>query len=159
MRFAAGLVLGAFALSVAGAAGPAGPSSAIDQFSAAGEGAFHFGKKGEGVGYFNFDVHAGSKPSGTFLFGAEDHHKYPDVVIRLTALERVVVDGRTVTIRGKGTQQQYPVHFTATATDGTGGKPDTFHIQTRPAQPGGEGEFHASGELFLGDVRVGAGET
>lgn len=160
MRFAAGLVLGAVALSVAGAAGPAGPSSALDPFSAAGVGAIHFGKKGESIGFFDFNVHAGGKATGTFLFGAEHHQSYPEVVVRMSALERVTIEGRSVTIRGKGALQETPVYFTATAVDGMGGKPDTFRIDCVPAAGGDKSaHFHAEGEVFSGSLRVGVGET
>lgn len=157
----AGIVLATGVMVTAGAAGPAGPASAVDANTAAGTGAIHFGKKGTGVGFFDFNVVATAKPTGTFFFGGEDHHGYPDVVIRLHGLDRVVINGRTAYIKGKGALQDHPVLFTVVATDGTNGKPDTFKIDTVPAHgdDDGDGFFHAEGEVFNGSIRVGVGES
>jgi hypothetical protein len=144
----------AVGLSCALAVGGAAPLFSSDG-SAVGSGAIHFGKKGEGVGYFDFAFQAGPKPTGTFVFAGEDHHRYPHVIIRLDAIETLDISGRTVTLKAKANIHDEPVILHVSATDADGSKADTFGLR---ALESGKVVFEAEGELFIGDIQVGADE-
>ncbi len=125
---------------------------AADNRPASGVGAISYGEKGENAGYFDFSVAHGST-IGTFLYAAEDHDHYPEVVVRLDTIDRVQVTGRSFTIRAKGTLQEDPVMIHASGTDGLeAGEPDTFTIK---CYAGRKIVYEAEGEVFLGDIEVG----
>ncbi len=136
----------------------ASESSADPQVAAAsqGKGTIHFGKDGHGVGLFDFEVDF-SNPQiiGNVLFAGEDHHDYPDVIVRMTKIETASIEDRTFTCAGGGTRFDDDVYVTVTAWDGSGtGQADWLHIHCMDA--GGKEVFHAEGEVFIGDIVVGS---
>ncbi|MHC4428901.1 MAG: hypothetical protein ACYS0D_09925 [Planctomycetota bacterium] len=148
------------ALAVAGCVLTAsGPVGRVNE-SAQGEGSIRFGDGEHGRGYFLFEVEAGQTgDEGRFFFAAEDHHEYPDVVIRIQSILRVDVGGRVARIKAQGHLQFIPVVIEAVAVDNVGtGNPDEFSVETTPlhGDDDGDGHFHASGKLFRGDIQVGA---
>ena len=156
-------VIAGLAACVAGvlmAVAPLGTTAGLDRHSAVGEGSFQFGKAGHG--YFNFNLRGGAHPHGTLVFGAENHHGYPSVVIRLDVIERVRLAGNRVTMLAKGHLHDVPVKIRMTAIDGYGPNPDTFEIETR-GHLNGDGDidpnFHAAGSLTRGSITVGLGES
>ena len=146
----------ALALAAIGMAAP-GPVGRVDD-SATGSGSIVFGDGGHGRGFFDFDVVDGNTGDhGRFLFGGEDHHSYPEIVIRVQEVLRVDIRGRTVRIKARGTLQRIPVVVVVVAVDNIGtGVRDDFSVETTPLNGADdEGRFHASGKVFKGNVHVG----
>ncbi len=137
---------------------PAASESSADPqvaTAATGKGTIHFGKDGHGVGLFDFNVDF-SKPqiTGSVLFAGEDHHGYPDVIIRMTKIETASIEDRTFTCAGGGTRFDDEVYVNVIAWDGSGTEEaDWLHIHCTDAD--GQEVFHAQGEVFIGDIFVG----
>ena len=122
--------------------------------SASGNGSMSFGEHGDSVGLIEFDVGAGHSPSGSLLFAAEDHHRYPDIIVRLDKIDRATFAHHKVKFWGDGMLHDEPVSIKVTAFDGEDAdEPDTFSIKCK----NGEGNviFEADGELFSGDISIG----
>lgn len=139
-------------LGVAGAA-PA-PKNAPPAL-ASGDGSIKFGKDGHGVGYFNFDVKASPRPSGSLLFAAEDHHLYPHDIVRVSKITEVTFGRRTAEFSGTGALHDTPVSMKVSIFDGDGtDRPDRFSITCTDKQ--GHVVLHAEGDVFVGGLVVGA---
>lgn len=123
--------------------------------SASGEGVISFDKHGHG--YLLFEVERGENGiSGSLLFAGEDHHDglYPDIIVRLKDIEKVVFGERSVEIKGKGRLHDQTVYITSTAYDGEGTEnADQFSITCTDGK--GKVVFEAEGDLTSGDVQVG----
>lgn len=110
-----------------------------------------------GRGYLLFQVER--KPQGivgSLLFAAEAHHGmlYPDIIVRLNHIQEVSFGQHHVSFSGKGKLQDDTVEVKVTARDGSHqDEHDHFSIKCNNAK--GEVVFHASGELFAGDIKVG----
>jgi hypothetical protein len=113
-----------------------------------------FGEHGDSVGLIEFNVQGGRTPTGSLLFAAEDHHRYPDIIVRLDQITRATFGRRTIRLSGQGKLHDDPVTVTVFAFDGEGtAKPDRFSIKCVNGQ--GQVVLKARGELFNGDIRVG----
>jgi hypothetical protein len=153
-RIMVGVVLVASGATFVAAFGDPPPLSGGNQNSASGHGSMSFGEHGDSVGLIEFDVGGGRSPSGSLLFAAEDHHRYPGIIVRLEKITRAAFGRRTVRFSGQGALHDDPVTVTVFAFDGEGtAKPDRFSIKCVNGQ--GKVVFKARGELFNGDIRVG----
>ncbi len=110
-----------------------------------------------GRGYLLFQVDRTPQGIvGSLLFGAEEHHGmlYPDIIVRVSHIKEVSFGQHHVVFSGRGNLQDDPVEVTVTARDGAyRDEPDHFSIKCHNTK--GEVVFHASGELFAGDIKVG----
>ena len=146
------------ALLVAGATLSLGFASTARE--ASGEGSISFGHEeddeGEGRAYFRFAITDGEDVTGTLIFAAEHHHeRFPDVVIELGSIDEVAFDGETVKFSGLGRLHDDPVTVSVAAHDNDGkDHADRFVIECTDS--GGATVFAADGELFRGDIIVGA---
>ena len=146
----------AFPLLMASAELP-GVAAAEVEFSAAGHGSMAFGHQGEGRGYFKFDLQqVDGQITGTLLFAAEAHHEmmFPNVIVRLSNIEKSSFGRHRVKFSGQGALHNDPVSVTVTAYDNASSrKADRFVIKC----VGNHGKviFEADGEVFLGDLTVG----
>jgi len=130
------------------------PSKTAIPSSASGQGSIRFGEHGAGVGTFVFNVEQGAGVTGSLVFAAEDHHDYPDIIVRVDNIEGAAFELRSVSFSGAGKLHDDPVSVSVSAFDGKGVRaPDTFAIECTNSQ--GEVVFEAQGEVFIGDVRVG----
>ena len=110
-----------------------------------------------GRGYLLFQVER--KPQGivgSLLFGAEQHHGmlYPEVIVRVSNIQEVSFGQHHVEFSGKGKLHDDPVEVRVVARDGTH-RDEHDHFSIKCRNPKGEVVFHASGELFAGDIKVG----
>lgn len=110
-----------------------------------------------GRGYLLFQVER--KPQGivgSLLFAAEDHHGmlYPDIIVRLNYIQEVSFGQHHVSFSGKGKLQDDTVEVKVTARDGSH-QDEHDHFSIKCHNTKGEVVFHASGELFAGDIKVG----
>jgi hypothetical protein len=143
--------IGSVALSgfIAAAAGP----RAYSADSATGLGVMVFDGKEAGTGYFDFALQGGDQPAGSLVFGAEHDEGYPDFVIVLEQIDRLSINGKSFTLKGRGRLHDDAVTIRVAATDGNGTpNPDTFRIQ---ASRGMNVLFTAEGEVTSGDIQVG----
>ncbi len=154
-RIIAGVVLVVSSVTLLATVDAAKPRSGGNRDnSASGNGSMSFGEHGDGVGLIEFDVGGGNPPSGSLLFAAEDHHSYPDIIVRMDKITRATIGRRTVRFSGQGALHDDPVTITVFAFDGEGtAKPDRFSIKCVNGQH--KVVFKARGELFNGDIRVG----
>lgn len=130
------------------------PSKTAIPSSASGQGSMRFGEHGDGVGTFVFDVKQGAGVTGSLLFGAEDEHSFPDIVVRMDDIEIATFERRSVSFSGSGRLHDDPVSVTVSVFDGKGARaPDTFAIECTNSQ--GKVVFEAQGEVFIGKVHVG----
>lgn len=130
------------------------PSNNANPSSASGQGSIRFGEHGDGVGTFVFVVEQGGGVNGSLLFAAEDHHSYPDIIVRMESIEGAAFELRSVSFSGSGRLHDDPVTVTVSVFDGKGArKPDTFAIECTNSR--GKVVFKARGEVFIGDVRIG----
>ena len=102
-------LLTCMALAVCGAlmAAP-GPIGRIAD-TATGAGRITFGNGGHGRGFFDFAVEGGRGTYGRILFGGEDHHSYPKIVIRVDEVIKVDILRNTVRITARGRFHNTPV--------------------------------------------------
>lgn len=123
--------------------------------AAAGNGTMTFGEDGHGVGLFEFEVaRHGSGLDGSLLFAAEDHHDYPEIIVRMDDIEQAEFTQRSIKFSGKGKLHEAPVTVSVSASDGAGTvQPDRFSIICTDAK--GTVVLEAEGELSTGDIRVG----
>lgn len=153
-RIMAGVVLVASSAAVIAALGAATPLLGGSQSSATGKGSMSFGEHGDSVGLIEFDVRRGRPPTGSLLFAAEDHHRYPDIIVRMDKISRATFGKHRVKFSGQGKLHDDPVTVSVSAFDGEGtAKPDRFSIKCTNGD--GKVVFEARGELFSGDVSVG----
>jgi hypothetical protein len=125
--------------------------------SATGKGSMTFGHEQEGVGFFEFNISAGTETSGTLLFAAEHHDHYPDIIVRVSKIDRARFGQGWVKFSANGMLHDDPVRVRGGAWDGAAtDKPDRFKITCTNGK--GEVVLDASGELFKGDIVVGAAE-
>ncbi|MHC4413843.1 MAG: hypothetical protein ACYS0G_01025 [Planctomycetota bacterium] len=154
-RLAFGIVLAASAIAVVAAFGPP-PVAKGGEGSASGHGAITFEEDGRGLVQFEIRQDA-EGTSGSLLFAAEHHHAYPDIIIRMSEIDSARFRDRSVKFSGKGWLHDDRVYVTASAFDGEGTKrADSFSITCSRYK--GEVVFAARGELFTGDIVVGAPE-
>jgi len=138
-----------------GAADGVSAATAAPAALASGDGSIKFGKDGHGVGYFNFDVTASPRPSGSLLFAAEDHHLYPHDIVRASNITKATFGRRTAEFSGTGALHDTPVSIKVTIFDGNGtDRPDRFSILCTDKQ--GRVVLHAEGDVFVGSLVVGA---
>ncbi len=138
-------------------AGLPGVAAAAAEQSAVGNGTMAFGHENEGRGYFLFNIQQGDEITGTLLFAAEDHHEmmYPDIIVRMAKIETAKFGRHSVRFSGPGALHDDPVAVTVTAHDNASSrKADRFTIKCVNGK--GKVVFEAKGEVFLGDIRVGA---
>ncbi len=153
-RIMVGVVLVASSAHLVAAFGAPPQLSGGNQNSAAGHGSMSFGEHGDSVGLIEFNVQGGRAPTGSLLFAAEDHHRYPGVIVRLDQIARATFGRHTIRFSGPGKLHDDPVTVTVFAFDGEGtAKPDRFSIKCVNGQ--GKVVLKARGELFTGDIRVG----
>ena len=146
-------ILASSALLEVASTAPLGSESAVPG-SASGQGSMHFGEHGDGVGTFVFDVRSDTETTGSLLFGAEDHHGFPDIVVRMEGVNHAVFAERSVDFSGEGRLHDAPVFVIVSAIDGEGTEtPDWFSIECTDSN--GEVVFKAQGDLFIGDIVVG----
>ncbi len=154
---AVALFAAAFSLLIASAGLPSA-AAADAEFSAVGHGSMAFGHEGEGRGYFKFDLRqVDGQITGSLLFAAEDHHEmmFPEVIVRLSNIERASFGRHRVRFSGKGALHNDPVSVTVTARDNASSrKADRFAIKCVGSK--GKVVFEADGEVFLGDLQVGS---
>lgn len=156
-RLVAGLILVACTVPLLAPSNAPSVSLADLPTAASGQGSMSFGKDGHGVGFFLFQVASGDPVTGSLVFAAEDHHRYPDIIVRMEAIDKVGFRARAVSFSGQGRLHDEDVHVSATGYDGEGTKkPDTFTI--RCTNNAGEIVFEASGEVFIGNVTVGSAQ-
>ncbi len=152
---AAGLGPAAASVQDSSAESAVSATAAADRI-ASGLGTINFGDHGDGVAMFEFNVSATPRAQGSLLCAAEDHHAYPDVIIRVNEIVSVRFKSRTVMITARGHLHDDPVTVYVTAFDGSGSsRPDRFAIKTVGAGGNAGGDFHAEGEVVNGDIRVG----
>lgn len=122
--------------------------------SATGDGSMSYGEHGDSVGLIQFEISRNRALTGSLLFAAEDHHRYPDLIVRMDEIERATFGRRTVRFTGRGALHDEQVSVTVFAFDGAGTpNPDRFSIKC--TNDGGEVVLQARGELFSGDISVG----
>jgi hypothetical protein len=136
----------------------AGPLLAPDgNHAATGKGSMTFGHEEEGVGFFEFNISAGSETKGRLLFAGEHHDHYPDIIVRVEKIDRARFGQGWVRFSARGALHDDPVRVTGQAWDGAAvNKPDRFSI--RCVNSSGAVVLEADGELFRGDIVIGTPE-
>jgi hypothetical protein len=125
--------------------------------AATGKGSMTFGHDEEGVGFFEFNISAGTETTGKLLFAAEHHHHYPDIIVRVSKIDRARFGPGWVKFSATGALHDETVRVRGGAWDGAAtGKPDRFSI--RCTNGTGEVVLEAEGHLFKGDIVIGAAE-
>ena len=146
-------ILASSALLDVASTAPLSSESAVPG-SASGQGSMHFGEHGDGVGTFVFDVRRDTETTGSFLFGSEEDHGFPDVVVCMERVNDAVFAERSVEFSGEGMLHDDPVFVIVSAFDGKGTEtPDRFAIECTDSN--GKVVFKAQGDLFIGDIVVG----
>jgi hypothetical protein len=149
------IVLLAVSAAVLAAAGPTFVSEGAS--AATGKGNFTFGHDEEGIGFFEFNISAGDATTGKLLFAAEHHHHYPDIIVRVSKIDRARFGPGWVKFTAMGALHDETVRVRGGAWDGAAtGKPDRFSIQCTNGK--GELVLEAEGELFKGNIVIGAAE-
>ncbi len=124
---------------------------------ATGKGNMTFGHDEEGIGFFEFNISAGAETTGKLLFAAEHHHHYPDIIVRVSKIDRARFGPGWVKFSAMGALHDETVRVTGGAWDGAAaGKPDRFSI--RCTNGTGEVVLEARGQLFKGDIVIGAAQ-
>jgi len=122
---------------------------------ASGDGSIKFGKHGDDVGYFNFDVKASPHLGGSLLFAAEHSHLYPDDIVRVSKITEATFGRHTAEFSGTGALHYTPVTIKVSIFDGQGtDRPDRFSIVCTDKK--GHVVLQAEGEVFVGGLVVGA---
>ena len=120
--------------------------------AATGLGNFHFGEDGHGIALFDFNIVDGAEVTGSLLFAAEDHHSYPDIIIRVPKITDASFDGSQVRFTAKGAFHDDPVDVVGKAIDrGDSLRPDWFFIK---ATSNGEVVFEAEGDVHKGNIVI-----
>jgi hypothetical protein len=149
------ICLGLSALVVAGTLIAVEP---VAQTSTSGIGKIHFGKDGDGLGYFEFDVDKqGVAVNGYLQFAAEHHEGYPEIVIQLDAVEQAKFSDNVARFSGKGKFHLDSVIVNAFVRDGAqAGELD--YLQLNCTDGDGRTVFEVHGEVQAGDgdIVVGA---
>ena len=125
--------------------------------SATGKGSMTFGHDEEGIGFFEFNISGGTETTGKLLFAAEHHHLSPDIIVRVSKIDRARFGPGWVKFSATGALHDEPVRVRGRAWDGAAtNKPDRFSITCTNAR--GEVVLEAAGQLFKGDIVIGAAE-
>ncbi len=125
--------------------------------SATGKGSITFGHEGEGVGFFEFNISAGPETTGKLLFAGEHHDHYPDIIVRVSKIDRARFGQGWVRFSATGALHDDVVRVTGRAWDGAAtNRPDRFSIKCTNGK--GEVVLDAKGELFRGDIVIGTPE-
>jgi hypothetical protein len=125
--------------------------------TATGKGSMTFGHEEEGVGYFEFEISTRSETRGKLLFAAEHHDHYPDIIVRVSKIERARFGQGWVKISARGALHDETVRVSVGAWDGAAtNKPDRFSIKCTNGK--GEVVLEAEGALFKGDIVIGTPE-
>jgi hypothetical protein len=143
------IVLSAAVLS---AAAPS-PAAGVDR-TARGTGSLRFGPDGDGVGYFELTISGDPMTTGSLLFAGEHHDAFPDIVVRVTKIDRARFGAGWVRFSAHGTLLNDPVRVTGTAWDGAAaGRADRLSLQC--VSGSGQVVMEAEGDLIRGDIVIG----
>jgi hypothetical protein len=149
------IILLSLSMAMLSAASP--PLVAEGASAATGRGNMTFGHDEEGIGFFEFNISAGTETTGKLLFAAEHHHHYPDIIVRVNKIDRARFGPGWVKFSAMGALHDETVRVRGGAWDGEGtNKPDRFSIRCTNGR--GEVVLEAEGQLFKGDIVIGAAE-
>ena len=139
-------LMGLFAIAVLAIAAYAAGGRVV------GQGGFYFGEFG--VAALTLEANAGHPQQAVMQFASDGHHgDYPDAVIRVTHVDRLVIGTRTMMLIGTGFNHDTPVNIRAYAYDGEGtNNPDRFEIWCRNSR--NQLVFHMDGDIEIGDISI-----
>lgn len=143
------IVLSAAVLS---AAAPS-PAAQVDR-TARGTGSLRFGPDGDGVGYFELTINGDPLTTGSLLFAGEHHDQFPDIVVRVTKIDRARFGAGWVRFSARGTLHNDPVRVTGTAWDGAAAD-RADRLSLRCVSGAGQVVMEAEGDLIRGDIVIG----
>ena len=148
------LLAGSVSFLAASTAPLAADSETIN--TASGNGSMSFGEHGRGVVHFVINQ-TEKGTTGKLLFAGGDHHGFPEIIIRVKEITKASFGASKVKFSARGKLHDEPVKVKVSAFDGAGtSKADRFVIEAFGES--GEEIFHAHGELFQGDIVIGAVE-
>lgn len=108
----------------------------------------------KGTASVNFKLYSGPNPTGNLLYAAEDHDRglYPHIVVRLTQIRSLTIEGKTAHVLGEGEFHDEVAQIEAIIVDGgPKGRGDRFTIRVKQ---GDIIAYERTSNIGVGDFEV-----